>query len=851
MQQFFRAKEQHPDALLFFRMGDFYELFHDDAVIASGALDLTLTSRGKATDGAEIPMAGVPHHAAAGYLARLLEKGFKIAICEQMADPATVKGIVPREVVRVITPGLALEPDALDARSDNALLVVRNSGAVIGLACLELTRASLRACTLDSGAALLAEAVRIDPREVLVVDDGELLVALRKALPRARVEAATMPGDARAVLVSILGESACVDAATRVTRTALDACAVALAYAKVAQPKSSIGIRNVEPYDPRGQLVLDDTAVRNLELVRTLSGERSGSLLALLDETSTPMGARLMRRRLLGPLAEVEPIRKRHDAVEAFLNDPERRRELRKILPHIGDLERGATRAELGLASPRDLGAIRDGLCAAVQAADMLRKNQPSATIEGLAPRDLCTDVEGLLSTALLADLPVVASGGGIIRDTIDPRIDEMRRLSTSSKDVLLAIEQRERERSGISSLKIKFTKVFGYYIEITRPNLHLVPSHFRRKQTVANGERFTTDELEELQGKILGADESLKALEAEIFEDVRRRVGAEAARIRALAEALAEIDVHAALADIAHRRDYVRPVIDDSLSIELVDSRHPIVETLAAAGSFVPNDVHVDAEGQRFIVITGPNMAGKSTTMRQVAIATIMAQMGSFVAAKNARIGVVDRIFTRVGASDDLGRGQSTFMVEMRETATILREATRRSLVVLDEIGRGTSTYDGLSIAWAVAEHLHDRIGCRALFATHYHELCELEQTREGVRNYNVAAREQGSEVVFLHRLVPGASNRSYGIAVARLAGAPEGVLARAHQLLEELEGRGVLPARADTPISGVWDRGADSESTKESESELVKCLRAIDPERTSPIEALLALSKLKQLLD
>lgn len=847
MQQFFRAKEQHPDALLFFRMGDFYELFHDDAVIASGALDLALTSRGKAADGAEIPMAGVPHHAAAGYLARLLEKGFKVAICEQMADPATVKGIVPREVVRVISPGLALDPDALDARSDNALLVVRGKDAVFGLACLELTRANLRACTLDDGAALLAEAVRVDPREVLVVEDGELLLSLRKALPRARVEGATMPDDARAVLVSVVGESACADAATRVTRAAFEASAVALAYAKVAQPKSSLGIRTIEPYDPRGQLVLDDTAVRNLELVRTLSGERSGTLLELLDETSTPMGARLMRRRMLGPLAEVEPIRKRHDAVEAFLNDPERRRELRNILSKIGDLERGATRAELALASPRDLGAIRDGLGAAVQVADVLRRKDPDEAIESLVPRDLCTDVEGLLSTALLADLPLVASGGGLIRDAIDPRIDELRQLSTSSKDVLLSIEQRERERSGIASLKIKFTKVFGYYIEITRPNLHLVPPHFRRKQTVANGERFTTDELEELQGKILGADESLKALEAEMFEDVRRRVGAEAPRLRALAEVLAEIDVHAALADIAHRRGYVRPIIDDSLGIDLIEARHPIVETLAAAGSFVPNDVDVDADKQRLIVITGPNMAGKSTTMRQVAVATIMAQMGSFVAAKHARIGVVDRIFTRVGASDDLGRGQSTFMVEMRETATILREATRRSLVVLDEIGRGTSTYDGLAIAWAVAEYLHDRIGCRALFATHYHELCELEQTRDGVRNYNVAAREQGGEVVFLHRLVPGASNRSYGIAVARLAGAPEGVLARAHQLLEELEGRGVLPARA----AATTPRAMERDAVKESESELVKRLRAIDPERMSPIEALLTLSKLKQLLD
>lgn len=790
-------------------------------------------------------MAGVPHHAAASYLGRLIEKGFKVAICEQMADPATVKGIVPREVVRVITPGLALEPDALDARSDNALLVVRSErGGVLGVAALELTRASLRACTLENGAALVAEVARVDPREVLVVGDDELLIAIRKVLPRARVERAVVPDDPPAVVASLMGEHAWTDAAMRVSRAALDACATALAYAKAAQPKSALGIRTIEPYDPSGYLVLDDTAVRNLELVRTLSGERRGSLLALMDETSTAMGARLLRRRMLRPLAEAKAIQERHDAVDVFSNDLERRRQLRNILSAIGDLERGATRAELGLASPRDLGAIREGLRIVVRVADLLREFDADEVVARLVPADPCADIEGLLSTALLDELPTMANVGGLIRDAIDPRIDELRQLSTSSRDVLSSLEQRERERSGIASLKIKFTKVFGYYIEITRPNLHLVPPHFRRKQTVANGERFTTDELEELQGKILGADERSRALELEIFEDVRRRVGAEASRLRALAEQIAEIDVHTTLAEIAHRRNYVRPVIDDGLSIELSESRHPIVETLAAAGSFVPNDILVNAEEQRFVVITGPNMAGKSTTMRQVAIATIMAQMGSFVPANAARIGIVDRIFTRVGASDDLGRGQSTFMVEMRETATILREATRRSLVVLDEIGRGTSTYDGLAIARAVAEHLHDRIGCRALFATHYHELCELEQTRPGVRNFSVAAREQAGDVVFLHRLVPGASNRSYGIAVARLAGAPPDVVARAYQLLEDLEGRGVLPSRTGAPEPRPAPMG-------EAESELVRCLRAIDPERTSPIEALLALSQLKRLLD
>ncbi|AKF06603.1 DNA mismatch repair protein MutS [Sandaracinus amylolyticus] len=865
MQQFFRAKEQHPDALLFFRMGDFYEMFFDDAVIASKALDLTLTARSKGIDGREVPMAGVPHHAAASYLARLLEKGFKVAICEQMADPATVKGIVPREVVRVVTPGLALDPDALDARTDNALVAVACEGETFGIAALELTRAELRACTVSGGAAMLAEVLRLDPREVLVVRGGETHAALARALPKARVAEHATPADRRAALAIALDDAAIGDASSRLSGAALEACAVALEYARVSTGgRAAIGVRAIEPYDPRAQLALDDTAVRNLELVRTLSGDRAGSLLALLDETSTPMGARLLRRRLLAPLADVAAIRRRHDSVEAFVLDPERRRALRRALSEIGDLERLATRAELGVASPRDLGAIRAGLRSAIGVVDALGA-QHDEVLAALVPRDVCEDVESLLSTALVEDLPLVPSAGPVIKDGIDARVDELRTLSTSSKDVLLALEARERETSGIASLKIRFTKVFGYYVEITRSNLHLVPSHFRRKQTVANGERYTTDELEELQSKILNAEDRLKALETEIFEDVRRRAGAEAHRLRALAFRLAEIDVHAGLAEVAHRRGYVRPEVDESLSLELVECRHPIVETLAAAGSFVPNDVAIDAEAQRLLVITGPNMAGKSTTMREVALAAIMAQLGSFVAATRARIGLVDRVFTRVGASDDLGRGQSTFMVEMRETATILREATRRSLVILDEIGRGTSTYDGLAIAWAVAEHLHDVIGCRTLFATHYHELCELERTRPGVRNFNVAAREHQGDVVFLHRLVPGASNKSYGVAVARLAGTPERVLERAKTLLRGLESGATDAAagakaslrervRAEVPqldLFGVAQPATESVAPPPPEpSEVERALRELDPDRMTPIEALVALSKLRSLL-
>jgi DNA mismatch repair protein MutS len=882
MLQFFRAKEEHPDALLFFRMGDFYELFYDDAIVASQALDLTLTSRAKANDGEPIPMAGVPWHAAPGYLARLLSQGFKVAICEQMADPKTVKGIVPREVVRVVTPGLALEPDSLDARTDNQLVAIARVDGELGLAALELTRAELRTCELEGPASMLAELVRLDPREVLWLGGGEdELGSLRRALPRARVAAVRRPESARAVVEGLLEREASERAIGTLSPASLEACAGALEYARAAQPKSPLGVRAIDAYDPRAQLVLDETAVRNLELVRTLSGDRKGSLLDRLDATSTSMGARLLRRRLLAPLAEVGAIRRRHDVVEAFVLDPERRREVRRGLAEVADLERLATRAELGIATPRDLGAIRAATRGAERLITVLSSGTVDPAIAALIPADSVIDVAELLETALVDDLPPIASGGGMIKEGIDPALDELRMLSTSSKDVLLALEQREREASGIGSLKIRFTKVFGYYVEITRSNLHLVPKHFRRKQTVANGERYTTDELDELQTKILSAEDRSRALEVEIFEDLRRRVGKEAHRLRALAFALSEIDVHAALADVAHRLGYVRPLVDDSLVIDLAESRHPIVETLAAPGTFVPNDICLDDGDQRLVVITGPNMAGKSTAMRQVALAAIMAQMGSFVAASRARIGLVDRVLTRVGASDDLSRGQSTFMVEMRETATILAESTRRSLVVLDEIGRGTSTYDGLAIAWAVAEHLHDVIGCRTLFATHYHELCELERLRPGVKNFNVAAREHRGDVVFLHRLTRGASNRSYGIAVAKLAGAPASVLDRARALLADLEGAGALPTgasaslrgrvRAEVPQLDLF-AGAPPENGSPSSPAaaapaaatpapvdpegararaLADALREIDPDRLAPIDALLALARLRKLLD
>ncbi len=857
MQQYFRAKAQVPDAILFFRIGDFYEMFFDDAVRAAELLDITLTARGHDHEGEKIPLAGVPYHAGAGYLARLLELGQRVAICEQMADPKTVKGVVPREIVRIVSPGVCLEDGALDARADNPLVAIATDGAGIAIATLELSAAELRAGSLDGPARLIAELVRLEPREVLLADgaSAELRSAIEKTLPRAAIRSAATPDDPDALLGEAIGKEALGDAQRELAQAARAAAAIALAYAGVSQPGaplSMLGVVRVGVYDASGGCTLDEAAIRNLELVRTTGGERTGSLLALIDATKTSMGARLLRRRLLAPRTAIATIRRRHDAVEALLLDTSLRDELRRTLAEISDLERLATRAALGVATPRDLGAIRGGLRGALTlCATLERRERPlgSDPLGELAPSDDCGALRDELDRTLADELPATHTQGGVLRDGVDGVLDELRALSSSSKDVVLALEQRERERTGISSLKIRYTKVFGYYIEITRANLRAVPADYKRKQTIANGERYVTDELAELEAKIASADDRARALEAERFIALRKDVADAAPKLRELARTIAELDVHASHAHVAARFGYVRPIVDESLSLELEELRHPVVEQLAAAGEFVPNDVALDADGDRLMVVTGPNMAGKSTTMRQVALAVILAQSGGFVPARKARIGVVDRVFTRVGASDNLARGQSTFMVEMRETASILRGATKRSLVIVDEIGRGTSTYDGLAIAWAVAEHLHDVIGCRAMFATHYHELCELAAQRKGVVNFNVTAREHDGDIVFLRRLLPGGANRSYGVAVARLAGLPELVLARSRALLASLEDGGTVATPKKAPRRDDPQLALFVPATQPNEVEAT--LRAIEPDRMTPLEAIVALAKLKSMLD
>ena len=836
MRQFLRAKGQHPDAIIFFRLGDFYEMFYEDAVRAAGILDIALTSRGTDPDGSKIPMAGVPHHAAAGYLAALLRHGEKVAICEQIGDPSSVRGVVPREVVRVVTPGLCLEPDALDARSENFIVAATRDG---GVAALELSTGTLRACVVEFGPQWVGELVRLDPAEVLIEAGATELEALcKQSLPNAALRTIELAEDAEGWDETLTSEQA---AELSSQNPAGRAAALVLHYAKAHQAHSQI--HQATLYTAGDRLVLDDAAVRNLELVRTLDGERRGSLLALLDETKTPMGARALRSQLLEPLTDIERIRRRHDAVEFFFVDARCRDQARARLGEIGDLERLAVRTAVGLATPRDLGVIRNSLVSAEALYQQL-SNRPGSDLDdamsSLQSADLCPDVLGLLQAALVDEPPAIDRQGGIFADGHLDELDALRKLSTTAKDIVLDLERRERERTGIGSLKIKFTRVFGYYIEITKSKLDAVPDEYVRKQTIANGERFITAELAELQDRILHADERSRALESAAFLDLRKAIGDEAPRLNRLARVIASIDTSAALAEVAQCRGYVRPVVDGTRDLSLEDSRHPTVECYAAQDGFVPNTIELDPEATRFMLLTGPNMSGKSTAMRQAALAVIMAQAGGFVAAKSARIGIVDRVYTRVGASDHLARGQSTFMVEMMEASAILRGATERSFVILDEIGRGTSTYDGLAIAWAVAEHLHDATRCRAIFATHYHELCELADRLPNAANYNVAAKEHDDSMVLLHQLVPGGSNRSYGLAVARLAGVPPVVLARAKTKLQELETRAEASTAPQMPLF---------EATLPQQSEVEATLGALDVERMTPVDALVTLARLRDL--
>ncbi len=854
MRQYLDAKLQHPEAIVLFRMGDFYETFFQDAIDAAHLLELTLTSRNKADD-APIPMAGVPHHAAAAYIRRLLEAGRKVAVCEQVEDPREAKGLVRREVVRVVTPGLVLDDDVLESRSNNYLAALWRDAAHpeagVGLAWVDASTGEVRGTQAPDLARALDELTRIDPAEVLVDrGDAAAVQAVRAALERAVLSATAAP----------TGEDDAVSSAA----------AMVTEYVAEMQKGGALPLRPLERQPLDGVMRLGPATVRNLELVRSLAdGRRQGSLLALLDQTRTAMGGRLLKQWLLFPLLDVEAIRARHDAVAALVDDPRARALVREALAGVYDLERLVTRAVAGTAGPRDLMALAGSLERIPDLAATLAATGAPALTALAAALDPVPEASAAVRRALVDDPPATLKEGGVIREGCHPELDELLSIARDGKSWFNDYAARLREDSGIASLKIRYNNVFGYFIEVTKANLHHVPPTWLRKQTLANAERYYTPELKEREDKVLGADERRVALEQELFEAVRAEVAAHGARIQAAAGAIARLDALAGLAELAHRRGYVRPQIEDSLALRVEGGRHPVIESLLPAGEFVPNDVSFDAseagaEGPRLVVITGPNMAGKSTVMRQVALIVVMAQMGSFVPADHAVVGLVDQVFTRVGASDDLARGRSTFMVEMTETASILTEATSRSLVVVDEIGRGTSTYDGVSIAWAVAEHLHDVTGARTLFATHYHELTELAATRPRVANMTIAVKEWKEDIIFLRRLVAGGANRSYGIQVARLAGLPTPVVARATEILANLEAvtldrdsRPRLARGQRRTASSIWQLNLFANSPAPAEAPpagppdaLTERLRAVDPDRLTPRAALDLVYELRALL-
>ncbi len=890
MRQYLSAKAAHPGALMFFRMGDFYELFYEDAVTVARVLDITLTARNKGSDD-EIPMAGVPHHAVSSYIQRCLDQGYNVAICEQMADPSKVKGIVPREVVRVVTPSIVFDDAALDARQNHFLVAIEAGEPSFGIAALDLSTGELSACEAPDAAHAVAELVRLDPRELLasvgcegITEELRLArarVVVREDLPLLDDRAAT------AALDAVLGVGeAKASCASSFARRAAARC---LQLAQACEPGKALPVARIASYELGATLLLDDSTQAHLELVRTMDGGTTGSLLAQIDATKTGPGARLLRRRLLAPRTAIAEIRRRHDAVELFVTQPVVRTEVRAHLARIGDVERLAMKLAVDRVTPRDLVALRTSLgelpglvavlegCPDKSAREALGVAEPvtkASKVAKAAPTpwlDPCADAYALLARAIADEPPVRASDGGVLREGFDKSLDEARLLMKDGQRFIVELETRLREEAQIPSLKLRYTRVFGWYMEVTRAHVDKAPKAWRRKQTIANGERFTCDELDSLADRLAHAEERAATREADLLVSVIRDLSPQVARLRAIAARLAEWDVASALAEVAHRDDLARPEVDDSLCLEIDDGRHPVVEKLAAAGRFVPNDVMLDASTEasseapssRLWLVTGPNMAGKSTLMRQVALIVILAQMGAFVPARRARIGVVDRVLTRVGASDNLAKGESTFMVEMKETANVLRRATRRSLVVLDEIGRGTSTYDGLAIAWAVAEHLHDVIGCRAMFATHYHELTDLCATRPGCESWSVSAREHDGDIVFLHKLQRGAASRSYGVACARLAGLPELVLTRARTILGDLERGSALPGGAHASMRGRGKGGRpqldlfgaagpeakNGTTVTDEAARAVDVLKEVDVDRLTPLEALQLVAQLKKL--
>ena len=856
MRQYAAIKKEHPQALLFFRLGDFYELFFEDAQVAARELEITLTARNK-EKGVAVPMCGVPYHSADNYIARLIRKGFKVAICDQMEDARLANKLVRREVTRVVTPGTAADT-TLGSEENNFLAAVATAGEAVGFAALDLSTGEFRATEFrcaDAGRRVREELAGLGPREVLYASSLPLLDSAANEGQAAWAETPLedwvfAPDHAIPLVENHFGVLSLEGFGLAGKPAATAAAGAILYYARSTQRGALEHVDRIGFYERHSALVLDAVTVRNLELVEPLfagAGE-AVTLFRALDATATPMGKRLLRAWMLRPSLEREEINARLDAVERQLGETMAREELRRSLAGILDLERLLSRVTLESASPRDLLALAASLAKIPGVKQALQK-LPAARLQKLeAALDELADVRQKIEGTLVPEPPLTFAEGGVIASGVDRALDELRHLSRNSKQYLAEVEQRERARTGIGSLKVKFNSVFGYYLEISKANLHLAPADYERKQTLVNAERFTTPELKEYEARILEAEEKIIEIERRLFAGLRAAVAAEARRIRQTALALAEVDVLASFAHTAALHHYARPELDEGGDIEIVAGRHPVIERgelTGSSGRFVPNDLYLNPTTDTILLLTGPNMGGKSTYLRQTALIVILAQMGSFVPARRARLGLVDRIFTRIGASDNLARGRSTFMVEMTETAAILNTATPRSLILLDEVGRGTATYDGLAIAWAAIEYLDARTRAKTLFATHYHELTELAGRLPGVKNYHVSVKETGGGIVFLRQVEPGAADRSYGIEVAKLAGLPPEVIERARQVLEEHE---TAAHRLTDELAGEEPSSVQLTMFTPLSEKIVERLRGADLDRLTPLEALNLLAELKR---
>jgi DNA mismatch repair protein MutS len=895
MRQYAAIKKEHPNALLFFRLGDFYELFFDDAVLAARELQITLTSRNK-EKGMAIPMCGVPHHAAEGYISKLIRRGFKVAVCEQLEDPRLAKKLVRREVTRVVTPGTAADP-SLSAEENNFLAAAATVGDRVGFAALDLSTGEFRATEFvgeSAGRRIQEELEQLRPREILYGSsaplleptssgqsrgftglDGPAVHSYSGTAPVARVSGSGWtetplddwifaPDHAIPLLENHFGVLSLEGFGLAGKQAAASAAGAILYYIRSTQRGTLDHVDRIGFYERQNCLVLDAVTVRNLELIEPLfAGTDTGvTLFRCMDATVTPMGKRLLRTWMLRPSLDRSEIEGRLDSVEVQVKDTMRREELRRSLDGILDLERLLSRVTLETANPRDVLALAASLARIPRVRTVLAELRTPRLTALHSLIDEMVDLREKIDRMLVSEPPLTLSDGGVIATGVDKDLDELRDLSRNSKQYLAQVETRERERTGIGSLKVKFNSIFGYYIEISKANLHLSPSDYERKQTLVNAERFTTPELKEYESKILDAQEKIVEIERRLFAELRTAIAAQARRVRQTALALAEADVLGCLAHIAALRNYCRPQFEQDSGkaakaehigeLEIIEGRHPVIELqklVAGSERFVPNELFLDSSTHNIMVLTGPNMGGKSTYLRQAALIVIMAQMGSFVPARSVRMGIVDRVFTRIGASDNVARGRSTFMVEMTETAAILHTATPLSLILLDEVGRGTSTYDGLAIAWAAVEYLHAHVRAKTLFATHYFELTELAQQLGGVKNYHVSVKEAGGSVVFLRRVEPGAADRSYGIEVAKLAGLPNEVVVRAREVLAEHESSERRLSQHLTPGSTTEpERPTQLTIFTPLSQPVLEKLREVDLNRLTPLEALNLLAELKK---